>query len=173
MIMAGVFGNIFYDFIIAFLLGAFGGFIAELIENKGTLKSITKPVPTENTWNLGFWSNVLIGGAAAFVIFFIMSETDPYKFVGSAVLAGVGGSAVLISIKEQFIASTLKRLTEQANQNAQTGKDTIEKLQTEVKLRGVDSMDAALVKAVDDAKITTETMQKEINRIKLELNQLN
>jgi hypothetical protein len=170
--MAAVFGSIFVDFIFAFVLGAFGGFVAELIENKGNLRSATKLSSPEHTWNLGLWSNVVIGGAAAFVMFFVMSETDPYKFVGSAVLAGVGGSALLIAVKEQFIASVLKRLTEQANTNAQTGKDTIDKLQNDAKQRNTDAKDTAFVKIIDDAKTTSEVMQKEIDRIKRELNQL-
>lgn len=172
LLLPTVFGNVALDLLIAFILGAFGGFVAELIENKGNLRSITKLTSPERTWNLGLWSNVIIGGAAALVIFFMIGETDAYKFVGSAVLAGVGGSAVLVAVKEQFIASLLKRLTEQANQNAQEGKDTIDKLENELKMRSVDANDATLAKTMDDAKVTSGAMQKEIDRIKRELNQL-
>jgi len=171
-LLAGVFGNVFLDIVIAFIFGAFGGFVAELIENKGNLKNITKLASPDNTWNLGLWSNVIIGGAAALAIFFIMAETDVYKFVGSAVLAGVGGSALLVAIKEQYISSLKSRLTEQANQNSERGADVLEKAEKKVRECGVDSKDSTLFTMADDVKATSASMRIEIERIRKELREL-
>ncbi len=170
--LAGVFGNVFLDIILAIIFGAFGGFVAELIENKGNLKSITKPTPPDTTYNLGLWSNVIIGSAAALVIFFIMAETDVYKFVGSAVLAGVGGSALLVAIKEQYISSLKGRLTEQANMNSDRGADALEKAENKLREYNVDGRDSSLVIMANDARATSEAMRTEIERIRKELRQL-
>jgi hypothetical protein len=102
-----VFGSFGMDAGIAFLLGLLGGLAAELIVHKGGIE-IPHAGDDENEkylLNAGFVSNLILGAVAALAFFFVLDTSDPYKFVGATIGAGVGGSAVLIAVKEKLIGT--------------------------------------------------------------------
>lgn len=123
-----LFGDFLYDFLIALFLGVLGGLAAELITNKGKIEFPHRPKEDEEARNgdsednndekhffdLGVLSNLFLGGMAALAYFFVLDVTDPYKFVGATIAAGVGGSSVLAAIKQKLTADEAKGDLEEA-----------------------------------------------------------
>ena len=121
-----LFGMFSFDVIIAFALGVLGGFAAELITNKGDIEI---PHPTkQNYFDTGFLGNVFLGGVAALAYFFVLDTSDPYKFVGATVGAGVGGSAILTAIKEKISGTITKQIAEEQTEQAEEAKNDLESI---------------------------------------------
>ncbi len=98
-----VFGSFGMDAGIAFLLGLLGGLAAELIVHKGGIEIPHSSDEDKYLVSAGFVSNLLLGAVAALAYFFVLDASDPYRFVGATIGAGVGGSALLIAVKEKII----------------------------------------------------------------------
>ncbi|MCW4015229.1 MAG: DUF4257 domain-containing protein [Candidatus Bathyarchaeota archaeon] len=125
-----LFGSISYDVLVAFALGALGGFAAELITNKGNIEF---PHTTKkNYFDAGFLANIFLGGIAALSYFFVLDTTDAYKFVGAMIGAGVGGSAILTAIKEKISGSITQEIAEKQTEQAEEAKNDLENIAKEL-----------------------------------------
>lgn len=164
-----VFGNIFFDICLAAFFGAIGGLAAELIDNKGSIEKYHDIDVPKHMVDVGVFSNVIIGAIAALVLFYLMSVADPYKFVGSSILAGVGGSAFLIAIKEKLIAEAAKKDVALLAENSQTLTDTLKKVTDATEGSSTAAVDQADNALIELSKATAENSQKLIDRTKKEL----
>lgn len=124
-----VFGSFGTDAGIAFALGLLGGLAAELIVHKGGIE-IPHLSDEKYLVSTGFISNILLGAVAALAYFFVLDATDPYRFVGATVGAGVGGSAILIAVKEKLIGGLAQKDLENAKDTMQQNANTLEALKT-------------------------------------------
>ena len=136
--MTAVFGNFAVDFLFAAVLGVIGGVAAELITNKG---NIEKPHPTDKSFifDIGIWSNITLGAVAALGYLFVLETSDPYKFVGAMIGAGVGGSAILTAIKQKLVGSitqeqleTQQNIVENAVNNVEEVNQQLDSLQVNI-----------------------------------------
>jgi uncharacterized membrane protein YeaQ/YmgE (transglycosylase-associated protein family) len=146
--MTAVFDSFLNDFVIAFILGVLGGVAAELIANNGNIEFPHLPADKINLFDMGIASNILLGGIAALAYLFVLETTDPYKFVGAMIGAGVGGSAILTAIKEklnstitQGNADTQNALVESAANNIEGVRQELEDLQAQLNTTKVQDLE--------------------------------
>ncbi|MFX1263020.1 MAG: hypothetical protein ACFFAZ_13100 [Promethearchaeota archaeon] len=125
-----LFGSILYDVVVAFFFGFLGGLGAELADKKGSIE-LPHKLP-RNLLDLGVFSNLIVGGIAAWALFFLLETTDPARFIGASVAAGVGGSATLIAIKEKMLGVIKQREAEIQTRNAEDASEKLLKLTSKV-----------------------------------------
>ena len=111
-----LFGTMLNDVVLAFIFGVIGGLGAELINNKGSI-AVPHKVP-EHLYNAGVFSNLVIGGIAAWALFFLLETSDPARFIGTCVVAGVGGSGSLIAMKEKMLGAIRQKEAEKQSDKA-------------------------------------------------------
>jgi hypothetical protein len=147
-----LFGDFLGDFLVALFLGVLGGLAAELITNKGKIEFPHRPKENEGVtdgdgdenndddkthfFDLGVLSNLFLGGMAALAYFFVLDTTDPYKFVGATVAAGVGGSSVLAAIKQKLTADDAKGDLEEAANDLEIIEEQLGQVEPAVRTRG-------------------------------------
>jgi len=171
-----LFGSILNDLVIAFFFGVIGGLGAELVDKKGSIEAPHR-VPG-HLYDAGVFSNLVVGGIAAWALFFLLETTDPGRFVGASVVAGVGGSATLIAIKEKMLGALKQREAEIQTRNAEEAGEKIveivdnlkENLQRTSGVKGIlpGEIDALLT----DAKATGLSIKRSAEKAKEVLKEL-
>ena len=170
-----LFGNIMYDVAVAFFFGVLGGLGAELVDKKGSIE-IPHKLP-KNLFDLGFFSNLVIGGIAAWALFFLLETTDPARFIGASVAAGVGGSATLIAIKEKMLGAIKQREAELQTRNAEEASEklleVVDKVKQNISTTGVKGiMTNELDDLLEDAQTTGLTIKNSVKKAKEVLDEL-
>lgn len=80
----------FQDVVVIWFAGMLGGLANSLLVGEG--------------WRSTLVSNLLLGGIAALVIYFLGgNELEPPKQVGAALLSGIGGSNIINSLRQQAV----------------------------------------------------------------------
>ncbi|HEU4561121.1 MAG TPA: DUF4257 domain-containing protein [Longimicrobium sp.] len=77
------------------LCGALGAFAADLVADGGRLDRWKKD---GEGWTLGFLGKLIVGSVAAVILLSLNPPTNWWQLVGTALAAGVGGEAILLSI---------------------------------------------------------------------------
>jgi hypothetical protein len=75
--------------------GALGAFASDLVADGGHLVPWAK---SDGGWSLGFVGKLVVGAVAAVVILALNPADEWWQLIGSALAAGVGGEAILLSI---------------------------------------------------------------------------
>ena len=156
-----VFNNFITDAIIATVLGLIGGIAAELIVHKGSIEMPHKG-DEQHLISAGFLSNLLLGAVAALAYFFILGEiSNPYQFVGAMIGAGVGGSSMLIAVKEKIIGGISQNNLENAGDTLEQTADELERVKSRL------SMDAQKKKTLGaEAESTAPELDSMINSLR-------
>lgn len=82
--------------IVAGLCGAVGAFAADLVTDGGRIEQWRRD---EAGWSLGFFAKMVIGLVAAIVFLTLNPPGDSWpSLVGSALVAGLGGEAILLAV---------------------------------------------------------------------------
>jgi hypothetical protein len=163
---------------VAFLLGALGGFVAELLLRNGAgqielPRAPRQPSPDARRFgrvrvaDLGFWASVLIGSIAAVVVVFLIDpgtiavegggQVDAYSvrtIIVVSIIGGSAGAAVISALQARLLAAL-------ATQSSQTLTNVTKSQFNALTVRGstntVEDLKAA--EAVIDAASTTPTLE--------------
>lgn len=115
-VMDSLFSRAFLEAaLVAFVLGAIGGLVYELITLRGNVERPHSPVADEETekfpfaivknmYDLGFFARVLIGAAAALVILPFVPLDSGAKLVAWSLVAGSAGTSVFTSVQNRLLA---------------------------------------------------------------------
>jgi hypothetical protein len=114
------------DLFAALLFGFFGGLVSEVIENKGNVELPHRG--SNNLFDLGLLANMIIGGGAAWALFYIINLTNPIKFVGATVAAGFSGTSILNAIKETILGAITQREAEDLADEVEVASEIINDL---------------------------------------------
>ncbi len=97
-----------YDMIIIFLAGVIGGVAISLLEYQEE-----RDKNEEFEWGY-FWGKLILGGISAIIVYcWFGYEIAPLKRIGTALLAGVGGSHIIATVRERIIQTeTIENLKE-------------------------------------------------------------
>lgn len=93
--MEVVLGTVWKDLLLAAVLGAVGGLGLGLLQEKGLEMPHWYTETGVNFADLGFISDVLIGGLAAIITYALNPPPGILQLISSAITAGIGGSAIL------------------------------------------------------------------------------
>ena len=116
--------HVLQEAILIIAFGAFGGVLNALLAGEPLSFPHRITLPDKRTsLELGFFGNVLLGIAAAFIIWaFDLSNPEPKRQCATALLSGAGGSRILLDqLEKQKLVSSLKAI-------ADAGSTTIEGL---------------------------------------------
>ena len=96
----------FQDVIVIWFAGMLGGLANSFLDSEG--------------WRYTLVANLLLGGIAALVIYFLGgNELNPSKQVGAALLSGIGGSNLINNLKQRALMilqnQAINSLTETSN----------------------------------------------------------
>jgi peptidoglycan/LPS O-acetylase OafA/YrhL len=96
----------FQDVIVIWFAGMLGGLANSLLAGEG--------------WKSALVPNILLGGIAALIIYFLGgNELNPPKQVGAALLSGIGGSNIINSLRQRALMvlqnQAINSLTETTN----------------------------------------------------------
>lgn len=119
--------------LIAGLCGALGAFAADLVADGGRIEQWRRD---EGGWSLGFPGKMVIGFVAAIVFLTLNPPGGAWvALVGSALVAGLGGEAILLAI----IASRRAQVMEQrSREGAERSIDDLQKLRALTRVAGAD-----------------------------------
>jgi len=78
----------FWDVIIIWLMGVLGGLANSFVERE--------------FWGIGLVCNLVLGGIAALVVYFLVSsELSPLRQIGIALVSGIGGGRIITNLKQR------------------------------------------------------------------------
>jgi hypothetical protein len=163
-----VFNNFVTDAGIAFALGLLGGLAAELIVHKGGIE-MPHTGDEKHLISAGFLSNLLLGAVAALAYFFILGDiSDPYKFVGAAVGAGVGGSSLLIAVKEKIVGGISQNNLESAGETMEQTASGLERLKSRLGMEPQQKkvLGAEVESAAPELDSIIDSLRKRASKIK-------
>lgn len=103
----------FSPYLLVPFLGALGGLAVDLLADGGRLDRWRRD---EGGWVLGFPAKMFVGAVAAVITQALSPASEPWRLIGTALAAGVGGEAILLAIANAKRADAAKKDAEQARE---------------------------------------------------------
>lgn len=129
---------------LAFVFGAAGGLIYELLTLHGNVERAHRPSDDEfqepllhalpgHLYDLGVWARMIIGGLAAVASLWLLEPENAAKFVAGSLVAGSAGIAVFRSLGDRVVAALAAQTTAQVRAGASTLVSEIDRLNAAIK----------------------------------------
>jgi uncharacterized membrane protein YeaQ/YmgE (transglycosylase-associated protein family) len=91
------------------IVGMLGGIANSLLVEEGFVLPHFVRLESHTVWKPGFLSNIILGGVAALATYALgASELKPLGQLGIALISGVGGGNILVSLMQKQETALLK-----------------------------------------------------------------